>query len=338
MLELRGTSWPAGRRPTVSGVDLRVEPGRPLAIVNLARAESAALFRILLGEAAPASGSVKFAEKPLRELTRQRGGVVRVGPDGAPASGRTLARVLEAAGRDADVQALLSRTGLADLAQATVRQAEPPARVRLAFACALAQKPKLLLLDAPASRLTGSARTQFLLDLREMLADQACVVVLVGGADEALALGGDVAVFDKAGLVQTGPVGEVFAHPRNLAVACATASPALNILPLEMEGGVARMADGARFTPPPDLSLPEAGSCTLAFRPDDLHSERIDARAIRFVARLNGVEESPSSYAHVTFGGAHWLAPRPLAGAGRVVNAFVDRSRLMLFDADGVAI
>lgn len=339
MLELSKASWPAGRQPAVSGVDLRIEAGRPLAMVNLPPAHAAGLLRILQGEMQLASGSCLLGGKTLRDVKRTSGAIVRIGPEGARISGRTVQRTIEAIGRSVDATRLLSRTGLSILAEVQVRKADPAARVRLAIACALARKPGLIVLHAPASGMSGAARAQFLLDLQDMFAEQASVIVLVGSADEAMALGGDVAVFDHGAMVQVGRVADVFAHPRNLAVACATASPTLNLLPLVMEAGVGRMADGSCFTPPPGLALPEAGACTLAFRPDDLQRERTDPYAVRFVARINGADNHPSDYAHVTFGGAHWSAPASLAaGTSRVFSAFVDRRRLLVFDADGRAI
>jgi hypothetical protein len=87
--------------------------------------------------------------------------------------------------------------------------------------------------------------------------------------------------------------------------------------------------------------LPADGDCTLAFRPEDTLFERQGAACIRFIVRAAG-EESVSGrrFVRLTFAGSKWLTPQPAAPLppGAVLNAFVDRARLMVFGAEGEAI
>ena len=141
--------------------------------------------------------------------------------------------------------------------------------------------------------------------------------------------------------VQSGPAADVFAHPANLASAVATSHPALNMLQMSARNGFAVLPDGSTFQPPEDVVLPADGACTLAFRPEDTLFERRDAACVRFIVRAAGEESiSGRRFVRLTFAGSNWLTPQPAAGlpSGAVLNAFVDRSRLMVFGAGGDAI
>jgi ABC-type sugar transport system ATPase subunit len=105
--------------------------------------------------------------------------------------------------------------------------------------------------------------------------------------------------------------------------------------------GMGRLSDGSTFQPPEGVVLPKDGACTLAFRPEDATLERAGANCLRFVVKADGEAEAGGRrYLRVKFSGASWLAPMPAAAAhqGSVVNAFIDRARLMVFDADGKAL
>jgi hypothetical protein len=107
------------------------------------------------------------------------------------------------------------------------------------------------------------------------------------------------------------------------------------------QGGAGRLSDGSTFQPPEGVVLPAAGACTLAFRPEDATLERAGANCLRFVVKADGEAEAGGRrYLRVAFAGTRWLAPMPAAAAhrGAVLNAFIDRARLMVFDAEGKAL
>jgi hypothetical protein len=107
------------------------------------------------------------------------------------------------------------------------------------------------------------------------------------------------------------------------------------------QDGTGRLSDGSTFQPPEGVALPEAGACTLAFRPEDATLERAGANCLRFVVKADGETEAGGrSYLRVKFSGESWLAPMPATAAhqGSVLNAFIDRARLMVFDAEGKAL
>jgi ABC-type sulfate/molybdate transport systems ATPase subunit len=218
----------------------------------------------------------------------------------------------------------------------TVKRLDLDQRVRLGIACAVLQRPRLLLLDAPAAGLSGHDRDRFLADLPKLVAlPEAMVVLVAGSADEALALGGEALILDQGHAAETGPVEQAFDRPRTLAAARAAAAPHLNVLVIG-EGG--RLADGSRFHPPPELRLP-AGACTLTFRAGDAAFERRGPDSLRFAARV-APDPAVERFVRVSFADATWLVPAPSAplAAGIVASVFVPVGKLRVFDADGRAV
>jgi hypothetical protein len=113
------------------------------------------------------------------------------------------------------------------------------------------------------------------------------------------------------------------------------------MLPMSVRNGCGVLPDGSTFQPPESIALPQAGACTLAFRPEDILYERQGAACVRFVVRAAG-EESASGrrFLRLSFAGSQWLASQPDGSPpfGAVLNAFVDRTRLMVFGDEGEAI
>lgn len=97
-------------------------------------------------------------------------------------------------------------------------------RQRVALARALIGRPQLLLLDEPLSALDGPTRLRLRGELRQLLKQLGIPTLLVThDRSEALALGDQLVVMDGGGVLQQGPVHEVFSHPADLAVAAIVA-------------------------------------------------------------------------------------------------------------------
>lgn len=311
MLELKDVSRAAGREQVLDRASLVMSRETPTAIVGLTAYERSVLARVLSGQDKPQSGSIRLNGKDIAQARREKGRVVLVGGE----------------------------------AQKKNKPGKGPGReqqLRATIAKARSDRAALIILDAPATDLGLEGRENFIGDLKAMCESAGAVVVLLAGdADEALALGGQVVVLERGLVVQTGPAADVFAHPANLTAAIATSFPKLNTIAMKARDGRGVLADGSSFQPPEQLRLPEEGACTVAFHPDDMTLERAGAGCLRFIVRAAGDEIiGGRRFVRVTFAGSDWLTPQselqPHAGA--ILNAFVERSRLMAFDASGKAI
>ena len=311
MLELKDVTRTAGREPMLSRASLVVSRDSPTAIVGLSAYQRDMLLRLLSGVDPPQSGSIRLDGKDIARARREKGRIARIDAQGLSKSDKKTAKL-------------------------AVDQ-----RVRSAIAKARSERAGLILLDAPSAGLELETRERFIADLGPLLAGAGAVVVLLAGsADEAGGLGGRVIVLGGGDVVQSGAVAEVFAHPVNLVAALATSFPQLNTLPMTVRDGRRVLADGSSFQSPEELRLPEAGACTLAFHPEDMTLERAGVGCLRFVVRVAGEETiGGRRFMRVSFAGASWIAPRPVAPPhpGAILNAFVERTKLMAFDASGKA-
>lgn len=345
MLELISVSLVANREPILRNATLTFTAGTPSAVLGLSRAGRSSLLRLLCGAERPLSGEVRLAGRDMKANKLKAPHLALIGRDGWPPSGRTVAKELvKAGGNGASLAGIADRVGLRGKLETRTKALALEDRIRLAVGCALASGARVVLLDAPTEGLAQSAREHLLADLPAMFADSTAIVVLAAGAtDEALAIGSQIIVLGLGEVVQAGPAAEVLAQPSCLRAAAATTDPRLNTLAIQIDLGACRLGDGSTFAVPEGVAMPPYGRCTLAFRPDDLVLDRPDDRALRFAVRSDGEEVAGGrNYLRIHFAGETWLARRSdsiaAVAPGMMLNAFIDRARIMVFDNDDRAV
>lgn len=154
--------------PVLRGVDLTLESGEIGILLGCNGSGKTTLFKNLLGICTPDSGSIRFDGQELTALSRRRraqyiayvpqdirfgeltvfdsvllGRLSRFGLQAGPADRAAAARVLE-------------DMGLAPLAARSVAELSGGERQKVAIARALAQEPRLLVLDEPTGNLDVS--------------------------------------------------------------------------------------------------------------------------------------------------------------------------------------
>ena len=334
MLSLSNLSRSVKGERVLANVTLDVPAGRPTAMVGLSSAGREALARLLTGVDKPQAGSIKLGGDDIAGARRNKGRILRIGPSIPAPSSHRVGKLISA-----DIAA---QAGLSASLNAKVSDLAPDQRMRLAIAQAIAARPALLILDAPASQLPASLHDDFAEHLGDLVAgNQQILVLLASAAHEALGLRGDIIVIDNAAVVQSGSARDVSAHPVNLASAVATSWPTLNTLPMIAKDSRCLLSDGSRLQLPDGIPSPANGACTLAFHPEDATLERASPGCVRFVVRAGGEEvRGEYRFLNVTFANTEWMCPleKGAPHAGALLNAFVDRSHLLVFDADGRAI
>jgi len=134
----------------------------------------------------------------------------------------TVRRNVAYGARGWDLDGLLARFDLQDLAGRRPRQLSGGQLQRVALARALAAHPRLLLLDEPLSALDAPTRWRMRADLRHLLASvQIPAIVVTHDRTEALTLGDSIAIMIGGKLRQTGAVSSVFDSPADADVAAA---------------------------------------------------------------------------------------------------------------------
>jgi branched-chain amino acid transport system ATP-binding protein len=234
-LEVSGLSKRFGGLPATRNVSLCVMPGERRLIIGPNGAGKTTLFNLVTGDLTADRGSVKlFGRELLGMQTQDRVhlGLARtyqiltlfprerlvhnvvlslLGLDGRrwnPWSILTANR-----GLYTDAQQALERVGLGDSAQRIVAETSYGERRRLELAMALAQKPKLLLLDEPLAGLSQGERAT-VRTLLDTIPRDVTIVMIEHDMDTALSFAERITVLHYGEVIVEGTRAEVVADPR----------------------------------------------------------------------------------------------------------------------------
>jgi iron complex transport system ATP-binding protein len=193
-LETRGLRFAYGPRRVLDGLDFEVRPGSVVGLLGPNGSGKSTLVRILSAVLAPYEGSARVGgtevrDIPRRELARQLAVVQQEPRFAFPFT--TLEVVL--LGRHPHLAGLafesetdialalhaLERCGAAELAARPIHELSAGEKQRVVFARALAQEPRALLLDEPASFLDIRHQVELYDVVRELAEDQGCAVLTV---------------------------------------------------------------------------------------------------------------------------------------------------------------
>jgi branched-chain amino acid transport system ATP-binding protein len=235
ILEVRGLSKAYGGVQALRGVSFGVRAGELVGMIGPNGAGKTTCFNLLNGQLAPDSGEILLEGRPVAGLGPRgiwRRGVGRTFQVAATFGSMTvreniqvtllsfkkrLSSFFKNAGRleIAEADALLRRVGMLD-------QAERPCAVlaygdlkRVELAIALANRPRLLLMDEPTAGMAPEERTA-LMELAAGLARSDGAAVLFTEHDMKVVFGfaTRVIVLHSGELIASGPPAEVRADPR----------------------------------------------------------------------------------------------------------------------------
>ncbi len=183
----RGVTRAFGNVQALRGLDLTVPYGRVTALVGANGAGKTTLLLILATLLAPDSGEIRIAGYDLRTHPREARAELGWMPDTFGAYDQlTVAEYLEffadAYGLNpregaARVTELLTRVHLLEMSQQPVHVLSRGQKQRLGLARALVHRPKVLLLDEPASGLDPRSRVELRDLLRSLAAEGVAVLI-----------------------------------------------------------------------------------------------------------------------------------------------------------------
>jgi branched-chain amino acid transport system ATP-binding protein len=224
-----------GGLPAADGVTLEVGEGERHLIIGPNGAGKTTLFNLISGDLRADSGSVQlFGEEvaDLRPDQRARRGLARTYQiltlfprdtlahnivlsllGMSPSRWRMLAPLAGMGELHDKARAALARVGLAPLADRVVGEVSYGEKRRLEIAMALAQAPRLLLLDEPLAGLSAEER-RAMLALLEKIPREVTIVMIEHDIDAALAFAERITVLHYGSVIVEGTRAEVVAHPR----------------------------------------------------------------------------------------------------------------------------
>src|SRR6185503_10101243 len=234
-LAVRGLEKSFGGLRVTAGVSLAVEPGERRLIIGPNGAGKTTLFNLITGELPPDRGSVALFDRDITRMPSRRRfhlGMARTYQIITLFPGETLLRNVTLAllglsrlrwnpftrlDRQAALlvraRETLARVGLDALADRPLRETSYGERRRVEIAMALAQSPRLLLLDEPFAGLSIEERRDVLALVTGIPRD-VTIVMIEHDMDVALDFAERITVLHFGEVVVEGTRPEVVAHPR----------------------------------------------------------------------------------------------------------------------------
>ena len=234
-LEIAGLHKAFGGLPAINGVSLAVSPGERRLIIGPNGAGKTTLFNLVTGDLAADAGAVRLFGHEVSDLMphqRAHLGLARTyqiitlfGADTlehnivlsllglAPARWQAFRPLARYGHLHAEARRVLKIVGLEQLAARPIGEVSYGERRRVELAMALAQKPRLLLLDEPFAGLSREERVA----MKQLVAEiprEVTVVLIEHDMDTALDLAEQITVLHYGSVIVEGTRAEVVADPK----------------------------------------------------------------------------------------------------------------------------
>ncbi|MFC5136432.1 MULTISPECIES: ABC transporter ATP-binding protein [Haloferacaceae] len=353
----------------VNGVDLTVRDGEFLVVVGPSGCGKSTTLRLLAGLETATDGEIRMDDRDVTGTEPKDRNVAMVFQNYALYPHMTGRRNItfgmnatdsftdeEIDRRVAEAAETLDITDLLDRKPQAMSGGE---RQRVALGRAIVRDPDAFLMDEPLSNLDAKLRIQMRAELTRLHAELGTTTVYVThDQTEAMTLGERVVVMDDGEIQQVDPPQALYDFPENRFVAEFIGDPAMNMIDVAVEGGVAvhdafriplptgEAGDGKNVengTAAESLADPEAGDrrkAVLGVRPEDLHParDRPDLGETTFDATVEVTEPlGDSLLVHCSVGDATFkmgAEPRSSLEPGGTVSVTYDPERLHLFEPE----
>ncbi|KGF67840.1 branched-chain amino acid ABC transporter substrate-binding protein [Hoeflea sp. BAL378] len=234
VLELKGLTKSFGALKVTDGVDLDLRPGEIHALIGPNGAGKSSLIKLVAGELAANSGSIRFDGREINgldQIARARLGLTRTFqvssliPEfsargnvmlAAQARHRSVFGFVRQVSRDRELTGeamqALERVGLADRAAVRVSELSHGEKRLLEIAMALAMRPRIFLMDEPMAGL-GQEGSSRLIGFLDNLRREAPILLIEHDMDAVFQLADRISVLVAGRIIARGKADEIRTHP-----------------------------------------------------------------------------------------------------------------------------
>jgi len=342
----------------VDNIDLDIESGEFLVLVGPSGCGKSTTLRMIAGLESITSGELQIGDRRVNDLPPKERSIAMVFQNYALYPHMTGAENMKFGMKsvsdytddeiDERVEEAAEILDIPELLERRPRELSGGERQRVAIGRALVREPEVFLLDEPLSNLDAKLRVQMRAELLQLHQElDATTLYVTHDQTEAMTLGDRVAVLNDGHIEQVDPPQVLYDYPETRFVAEFIGSPAMNILPIDLEyDGDSVSAIHEAF----ELSLPNGDRFTdrppaaaFGVRPEDVSlSVNAPADAQTFEAEVSVTEplgESLLIHCYVGSDELHIKAEaRSAINPGDTLELAVDEDRLHVFDDTGTAI
>jgi ABC-type Fe3+/spermidine/putrescine transport system ATPase subunit len=223
MLEVQSITKSFEGQPLLKGISFDVHEGETVCLLGASGSGKSTLLRIIAGIETPENGKIIWEGEDFTQVPVHKRGFGLMFQDYALFPHKNVyenvAFGLKMQGIDSDqikqrVKEVLELVSLKDFTRRRVTELSGGEQQRIAFARALAPKPKLIMFDEPLGALDRALREQLLEELRSLLHKTNIPAIYVThDQEEAFAIGTEIMLTNGGVIVQRGKPEEVFEHP-----------------------------------------------------------------------------------------------------------------------------
>jgi multiple sugar transport system ATP-binding protein len=316
------------------GLDLEIADGEFMVLVGPSGCGKSTALRMIAGLETPTGGRILIGDRDVTPLPPQERDIAMVFQTYALYPHMTvrqnLAFGLRMRGAGPDVIERRVQEAARALALEPVLGRKPAQlsggqRQRVALGRAIVREPKVFLFDEPLSNLDAKLRVETRAELARLHRRLGATVVYVThDQEEAMTLGGRVAVMRDGFLQQVAPPMELYRRPANRFVAGFVGSPAMNFLPGEILGRSQTPATNSTLgVRPHDITIVPKGGGDL-----DAWVDVVEPRGSELLVYLRlGADHNGPELRVVA-------PPEPAIEPERVVGVKFDRERLHWFEEE----
>ncbi|QEN85222.1 sn-glycerol-3-phosphate ABC transporter ATP-binding protein UgpC [Labrys sp. KNU-23] len=282
---LRGVIKRYGQLEVVHNIDLAIEEGEFVVLLGPSGCGKTTTLRMVAGLEDISQGEIEIAGRVVNSVAPKDRQIAMVFQNYALYPHMTVRQNMEFALKPQklsaqDVAARITEAvrilGLEALLDRRPSQLSGGQRQRVAMGRAMVRTPKVFLFDEPLSNLDAKLRTQVRLEIAKLHKRLGTTVLYVTHDQvEAMTLADKIVIMKDGHIAQVGSPEEVFAHPRNLFVATFIGSPAMNLIPAEVQqaNGQPMLSAGPLGFPVPAsiaARLKAGQKAVIGIRPSDI--------------------------------------------------------------------
>ncbi|MGV9183267.1 ABC transporter ATP-binding protein [Arcanobacterium canis] len=273
--------YPGNTTPSVDSLNLDIADGEFLVLVGPSGSGKSTALRMLAGLEDVNSGKIFIGDRDVTDVSPKDRDIAMVFQNYAlyphMSVGENMGFALKIAGVDKNVikERVAKAAEILDLTPYLERKPKALSggqRQRVAMGRAIVREPQVFLMDEPLSNLDAKLRVQTRTQIASLQRELGITTVYVThDQTEALTMGDRIAVLNFGVLQQVASPAEMFSRPANAFVAGFIGSPAMNLGPWTLDGGVARFGDASIPVPAnvaAGVTAEDNGKIIVGLRPE----------------------------------------------------------------------
>ena len=286
-LNIRNVRKVFGKTTVLDDIHLQASAGEFIILVGASGCGKSTLLNMIAGLDVPTSGSIHIGDRDVTHLPSKDRDIAMVFQSYALYPTMTVAgniafglemRKVPRPERDKAIARVAKMLQIEHLLDRKPAQLSGGQRQRVAMGRALARDPKLFLFDEPLSNLDAKLRVEMRAEIKALHQRLKTTSIYVTHDQvEAMTMADRIVVLNGGEIEQIGTPLELYHQPKTRFVAGFLGAPAMNFLPVVVQGDSVQLPGGGTLVMQAELKPSRQGAAELGVRPERLRVVGPDA-------------------------------------------------------------